>query len=84
MPTSSPTGAERAPVAVGWLRETFGGDGGRTARRRALVGLTPAGDSPNWRKLGNEALAAGDLAEALRCYEQGALVDPRGEAPPCG
>lgn len=47
---------------MGWLRETFG-------RRGAAA-------SPAWRTLGNEALAAGKLDEAARCYEQGVDAHP--------
>ena len=47
---------------MGWLRETFGRLG--------------AAAPPAWRTLGNEALAAGKLSEAARCYEQGVDAHP--------
>ncbi|MBK6005749.1 tetratricopeptide repeat protein [Ramlibacter ginsenosidimutans] len=34
----------------------------------------------DWRKRGNDALAAGDFAEAARCYEQGVLASPQDAA----
>jgi tetratricopeptide (TPR) repeat protein len=65
---------------VGWLRETFGRRGGGTTAPTAPVASPPPVTPPNWRKLGNDALAVGNLAEALRCYEQGALADPQDAA----
>jgi tetratricopeptide (TPR) repeat protein len=41
----------------------------------------PAGPSAaDWKARGNAALAAGRLAEAARCYEEGALAHPRDAA----
>lgn len=59
---------------MGWLRDTFGRRGAATTERpaRAEAGV-PA---PDWRKRGNDALAAGNYAEAARCYEQGVLASP--------
>lgn len=60
---------------MGWLRDTFGRLGGAAATTPP-----PAPAAPNWRKLGNDALGAGQLAEAARCYEQGILADPQDAA----
>jgi tetratricopeptide (TPR) repeat protein len=59
---------------VGWLRDTFGRRGGATTERAARA--EPVVPAPDWRKLGNDALATGDLAEAARCYAQGVLASP--------
>jgi hypothetical protein len=70
--TSSPM-AERAPVAMVWLRCPLG------RRRRTAPPEAPApavSDPPGWKALGNAALGAGNLAEARRCYEQGVLARP--------
>ena len=58
---------------MGWLRDTFARRGGALAADRPAPAPAAA---PAWRTLGNEALAAGDLAEAARCYEQGLLAEP--------
>lgn len=66
---------------MGWLRDTLGrwsssGDGG-SDRQDAVGGQAPKPpDAPDWRAQGNAALAAGDLREAARCYEQGVLAAP--------
>lgn len=59
---------------MGWLRDTFGRRGAATTERPARA--EPAVPAADWRKLGNDALGAGDYAEAARCYEQGVLASP--------
>jgi tetratricopeptide (TPR) repeat protein len=54
---------------VGWLRDTFGGKRGATPRA-----APPA--LADWKKRGNDALAAGQLDEAIRCYSEGVAADP--------
>jgi tetratricopeptide (TPR) repeat protein len=51
---------------MGWLRDRLGRLDGATA--------APTGPATAWKALGNAALAAGKLAEAARCYEQGVLA----------
>lgn len=55
---------------MGWLRDTLARFGGGAP--------APAAASPttDWRRQGNEALAAGNLAEATRCYQQGVAEQP--------
>ena len=60
---------------MGWLRNTVGRFGAAGAQP-----LPPAAASIPWRTLGNQALAAGNLAEAARCYEQGLQDRPRDAA----
>jgi tetratricopeptide (TPR) repeat protein len=56
---------------VGWLRDTFGR---RSKEASSAPGTGPsAGD---WKKRGNEALAAGRLDEAARCYSEGVNAEP--------
>ena len=57
---------------MGWLRETLARFGGG-APAPAAAAAAPGTD---WRKQGNEALAAGNLAEATRCYQQGVVEQP--------
>lgn len=59
-----------------WLRNILGGGAPAPAPARPAPAHAdvPATD---WRRLGNDALAAGDLAEAGRCYEQGVDAHPR-------
>jgi tetratricopeptide (TPR) repeat protein len=57
---------------VGWLRDTLGRFGGGAP----APGSAPPVAVSDWRKLGNDALAAGDLGEAARCYEQGVSQQP--------
>jgi tetratricopeptide (TPR) repeat protein len=45
-----------------------------TGRREAAT--PPQAAAPDWKALGNTALAAGQLAEAARCYAQGAAAVP--------
>lgn len=59
---------------MGWLRDTFGRLGGGAGAPQPQP--APAAATPDWRKQGNDALAAGNLAEAARCYEQGVLAHP--------
>lgn len=63
--------AQRAPLIVGWLRDTFGRKG-----KEAPVAGTPAPGADDWKKRGNEALAAGRIDEAVRCYTEGVNADP--------
>ncbi|HTH78277.1 MAG TPA: tetratricopeptide repeat protein [Ramlibacter sp.] len=56
---------------MGWLRDAFG--------RRAKEGSFAAASAPTadeWKKRGNEALAAGRNDEAARCYSEGVSADP--------
>ena len=54
---------------MGWLRAALGRLGGAAP---------PAPEAAtDWKALGNAALAAGDLAEARRCYEQGVSAQSR-------
>lgn len=63
---------------MGWLRDLFGRSGSASTAPAAVPAV--AAPAPAWRKMGNEALAAGDLAEAARCYEQGVLAEPQDAA----
>ena len=58
-----------------WLRKILG-DGAPAASQAPRQASSTAQD-PDWRTLGNDALAAGDLAQALRHYEQGVAARPR-------
>lgn len=69
---------------MGWLRDTLGrlasGGAPRAAAEAPVPVAAPAPAPPPWRKLGNEALAKGDLAEAGSCYAQGVLLEPQDAA----
>ena len=58
---------------MGWLRDTFGRLGAADAP--LVPAQSAAAPAVPWRKLGNDAIAAGDYAEAARCYEQGVAVE---------
>jgi tetratricopeptide (TPR) repeat protein len=61
---------------VGWLRETLARLGGGAPAPAPAPAAAAAAPSADWRKQGNEALAAGNLAEATRCYQQGVAEQP--------
>lgn len=61
---------------MGWLRESLSRFGGGAGSRPAQADAR----ATDWRKLGNEALAAGDLSEAGRCYSQGVMAEPAAAA----
>ena len=61
---------------MGWLRDTFGRRGAEGGGTQAAPAVVAAPEAPAWKTRGNEALAAGNLAEAARCYEQGVLAQP--------
>nr|WP_255428136.1 tetratricopeptide repeat protein [Ramlibacter cellulosilyticus] len=58
------------------MRDVFGRGGQPAVATRPSPSPSPPPATPAWRTLGNQALAAGDLAEARRCYEQGVLAEP--------
>jgi tetratricopeptide (TPR) repeat protein len=61
---------------MSWLRDALGRLAG-TGEGRQPDAAPPAGPpATDWKALGNAALAAGDLAEAARCYAQGVLAQP--------
>lgn len=62
-----------------WLRNILGGSD--PVPSGPPVVAPPATEPvPDWRQRGNDALAAGDLAGAGRCYEQGVAAHPRDAA----
>ena len=64
---------------MGWLRDTLGrwsGGGDGSAARDGATATAKEPDAPDWRARGNAALAAGEMQEAARCYEQGVLASP--------
>jgi tetratricopeptide (TPR) repeat protein len=56
---------------VGWLRDTFGRRG-----KEAPSAVSSAPTADDWKKRGNEALAAGRIDEAAQCYSEGVSADP--------
>jgi tetratricopeptide (TPR) repeat protein len=61
---------------MGWLRKALGRLAGPVPAAEPAAPAAPAAAPPDWKSLGNAALAAGNLAQARRCYEQGVEADP--------
>jgi tetratricopeptide (TPR) repeat protein len=60
---------EQKGRSLGWFTNMFGGATPKPAAAAASA-------AAEWKARGNAALGQGNLAEAIRCYEQGAQADP--------